>query len=209
MRSKVLPSPKGNITDAKSFTYRARFLLVGTIGTHTPVAFAKEDPIKAGERISNEVMSAPNPETAINGLSQAERETFELYNTPSDVETIETETLQAATMANKYCRIDGVTFGQKAILGNTLYTWWQRVEICGNPGVQIDDVRILEAGGETKTPTWSYDGNANTPTAYATTGGQWTSRSSESFSQTRLNRRTECVTATIVPSGEYRATSTC
>lgn len=184
-------------------------LLLGTVALQAPVVLAGEDQLTAGKRISEEVMHSEDPQTALQMLSQSERETFELYNTPDEIETIEVETIQTATQANNYCRTDGVTFGQKALLGNTLYTWWQRVEICGNPGVQIDNVRVPEAGGETKTPTWSYDGNANPPSAYAIGGGSWTARSAESFSQVKLNRRTECVTTTIVPSGEYSATRNC
>jgi hypothetical protein len=184
-------------------------LLISSVAAQAPTALADQDQLAAGERISENVMSSENPQVALEALSESEREIFDLYNTPDEIETIKVETLQIETQANNYCRTDGVTFGQKALLGNTLYTWWQRVEICGNPGIQIDNVRVLDAGGETKTPTWSYDGNANPPSAYSTGGETWTARSAESFSQVKLNRRTECVTATIIPSGEYSATRNC
>ena len=95
-------------------------------------------------------MSSENPQVALEALSESEREIFDLYNTPDEIETIKVETLQIETQANNYCRTDGVTFGQKALLGNTLYTWWQRVEICGNPGIQIDNVRVLDAEARPK-----------------------------------------------------------
>ena len=110
-------------------------MLISSVAAQAPTALADQDQLAAGERISENVMSSENPQVALEALSESEREIFDLYNTPDEIETIKVETLQIETQANNYCRTDGVTFGQKALLGNTLYTWWQRVEICGNPGI--------------------------------------------------------------------------
>ncbi|ERS43430.1 hypothetical protein HMPREF1287_02000 [Corynebacterium sp. KPL1986] len=195
-----------------AFAASAVFALSMASGMQAPAMADSEGnsvELSKAKEVTNRVMESSAPEEAIEKLSSADREAFDKYNTPGDVVVSEAADSGTATRSADYCRKDGVHFEQKALLGNTLYTWWQTVEICGNPGVSIDSVKVIDAGGETKTPTWSYDGHANDPVAYATGNGTWTSKSSETFSQVKLNRRTECITANIVPSGEYNADKTC
>lgn len=185
------------------------FSIVAVIGvvSVSPPAVAGESDFSHGERITKEVMSSESPEDSIESLSEDDREAFDLYNAPGEIEITKVENLDR--QAGDYCRQDGVHFEQKAVLGHVLYTWWQTVEICGDPGINIESVNVIDAGGETKTPTWSYDGHASEPTAYPVGDGMWNVKSTESFSQIKLNRRTECITAVVVPSGEYSATQDC
>lgn len=51
----------------------------------------------------------------------------------------------------------GATGSAKAAAGNTLYTFWQRADFCMKNGAP-SRIDVYDTSGETKTPTWSYEG---------------------------------------------------
>lgn len=88
------------------------------------------------------------PLAVVDDLTEEQQEIVTAYNTPGElrVTRLESDEGDAAQPANAYCRQDGVRFEQQALWGNVLYTYWQRVNICGNPRVNIDSVEIIDSG---------------------------------------------------------------
>ena len=118
--------------------------------------------------------------------------------------------------AEEYCTRKGMTLKRKSKLGNTLYSWWQEVEICGRPGITMTSIKILQRGGETKTPTWSYNGMAWDPVVrvgYDRYHGY--TLSGEKFEQhvawqgLGMGERTECFSGTATIAGDFDATDEC
>lgn len=127
-------------------------------------------------------------ELDVESMYSAQLQLFREFNTPGEVNIsrFSQPTILKSRSFGEYCRTDGVNFEQKAILGNVLYTFWQTVEICASPGFKVHSVNIIDRGGETKTPTWSYDGEASPPASYAI-GNGWFVRTSENFEQNFAN----------------------
>ena len=164
--------------------------------------------------LTQEVMSGHRSQKS---LTPSKRSLLKQYTTPGEMRVTRTPNsvpVKATARSAEYCRKDGAHFEQKALLGNTLYTYWQTVEICGAPGVKIHDVKVIDSGGETKTPTWSYEGQASPPASYPV-GDGWYVRTSENFSQKIIvdnigaGQRTVCISADIQPTGEYHASDRC
>lgn len=103
----------------------------------------------------------------------------------------------------------------KRLLWVTPYTLTGRLLKSAEPQVKkFRNVKVLDHGGETSTPTWSYRGSASNPASYAV-GAGWFVRTSENFEQSIVvdgigaGQRTVCISATIRPSGEYNASERC
>lgn len=178
---------------------------------------SEEELQEKAQGLVEEVVSAESPNEALAGKTDRERSLIQAFTTEGEVEIVdplELAPLESQDMVPQaqYCRNDGVRYEQKALLGNTLYTWWQDVEICGNPGIHLDSVRIVSSGGETQTPTYSYRGQAFAPSAYRN-GSNWTTRSGENFEQhlgdVTIGTRTVCITGTTIPTGEFSTQGVC
>src|SRR6478735_287091 len=87
-----------------------------------------EEQREAGLQIAERVYSSENPEAAIEGLNQDEFEALQGVMTPGDLE-VETETISGPdTRAYSGCYAKRAKAGRKALLGNTLYTYWQTTQ---------------------------------------------------------------------------------
>lgn len=82
------------------------------------------------------------------------------------------------TEAVTACWTSWKRWGAQAAAGNTLYTWWQGLDWCGN-GTSITSYSRYDRGGETSTPGWTYIGPAGA--TYNNVGWEIRSRTQETF----------------------------
>lgn len=210
---------KGGLGDRKKLLLvESALILAGII--FSPVASAEEPARPAAAQAESLYRAIDEGRLSMAELDNHQKSLLRAYTTPGEL--IVKRLPQPSNLSTKlfaqdeadYCRKDGARFEQKAVMGNTLYTYWQTVEICGTPGKKIKNVKVLDHGGETSTPTWSYRGSASNPASYAV-GAGWFVRTSENFEQSIVvdgigaGQRTVCISATIRPSGEYNASERC
>ena len=142
-------------------------LLVGALFTAactTPTQGPSEAPAEATEGLSiaSRVFAAADPSREIAALSDADRAKFDGVTTPGELEVAETlldedgTALKVESVAKPdYSGCYGwhQKYGRKALLGNTLYTYWQSTSVCVTSG-KVTSVSVYDDGGETSTPGW-------------------------------------------------------
>lgn len=82
--------------------------------------------------------------------------------TSSKVSKISPQTLAKlgfATAATSSCWTAWAYFDKNAIAGNTVYSWWQTLTWCSTNGTTITSHTVVDRGGETSSPGWSYTGH--------------------------------------------------
>ncbi|MFC0316188.1 hypothetical protein ACFQNE_12250 [Gordonia phosphorivorans] len=163
-----------------------------------------------------DIVRAANPRAKYLSYTKADQKLADNYVTPTRGNPLIQIKNIGRKNAEEYCTRKGMTLERKALAGNTLYTWWQEVEICGMPGVTMTSIKILHRGGETKTPTWSYTGMAFDPIArvgYDRYHGY--TLSAEKFDQKIVwnglgaGERTECFGGTATIAGDFDANDSC
>lgn len=170
-------------------------LFLGSDIAHAKVA---NDQVQRGLALAEQVYNADNPiqtrsdltveeQKLVDGVTQpaALKVHFQLIGGPKNLdaknlvayingaenrnaENRGTENLIAAYTG---CRSLNQTYERKALLGNTLYTYWQTTKVCAYNG-RVTSVAVTNAGGETSTPGWRI---ARAPTKSAKSVG-WEGR---------------------------------
>lgn len=88
----------------------------------------------------------------------------------------------------------------ESLAGTTVYSWWQTLRWCSRDGRRISAWRLLDRGGETSTPGWSYAGTGRS--GQAVTAGVLRSYTQERFSFSVL-----WTSYTSTPCAQIRATA--
>jgi hypothetical protein len=138
-----------------------------------PVPLPEDAPIlDAHQRVLDQVIKAPDPQSAYNQLSAADRAEFDSLTQPAGGPTVDTTisddsaavtpdavTPDAVTPdADSAAKFNGcwsvhVVARRKSLLGNTLYTFWQTTRVCAKGG-KVTSVAVPYANGETSTLGW-------------------------------------------------------
>jgi hypothetical protein len=147
-------------------------------------AGATEPPEAAGVdealALAKQVFESSDPTAAYAALSEADRLKIDAATLPHSLEVTSKEidpsnihpegAVSPGESAWSGCWGLHQTFLRKALLGNTLYTYWQNTYVCVNGTVY--SVWVDGAGGETSTPGWRI---ANPPTT-STLNVSWEGR---------------------------------
>lgn len=113
----------------------------------------------AGLELARRVIEAPNPTEAYQALSETERQMLDRATQPVRTELVETRGRMPtqADVEPDGCWRAYARYAAKGAFGNTIYTWWQGLYWCG-ANSRITSYRVIDRGGETSTPGWSYEG---------------------------------------------------
>jgi len=101
------------------------------------------------------VGQALRPIETYNNLVYRDKQLFLNANTLKNTVKVSSK----ASKVSRTCMLDGAKFAGVSNAGFTLYTYWHTIEKCGVSGTDVT-ARLIDRGGETSTPTWSYDGPA-------------------------------------------------
>ncbi len=134
-----------------------------------PAQSAVEPSASDGLSIAAKVFSTSNPKAAFEQLSPQDRKSFERVTTLAKVEetTVSTRMPRRASVRTKrlqsraaaICSVSIYTKrAGKSVAGNTLYTYWQRTQVCAKGSDRIGTIKVTNVGGETSTIGWSYNG---------------------------------------------------
>lgn len=134
-----------------------------------PAQSAIEPSTRDGLEIASEVFSTSNPKAAFERLSPRDRRSFERVTTLAKVEetTVTTKIPRRASVRTKRLQSRAATVcsvniytkrAGKSVAGNTLYTYWQRTQVCAKGSDRIGTIKVTNVGGETSTIGWSYNG---------------------------------------------------
>jgi hypothetical protein len=117
--------------------------------------------LEGGLAIAEHVFGTPDPDAEIAKLTDSDRRKLEAVTTPASLEVSEARV--GPPMASFVgCYGWHQVFSRKALLGNTLYTYWQSTFVCVNGSVT--SVWLDDVGGETSTPGWRIDEAPETST---------------------------------------------
>ena len=128
----------------------------------------------AGLDLAERVYGSENPDEVIQSLNPEELELLKGVTTPGVLE--ESTEFLSTPRAYSGCWAMRTKTGRKALLGNTLYTYWQTTQVCVSSG-KVTSVSITEADGETSTPGWRI---AHDPTK-ATKNVGWEGRATAKY----------------------------
>lgn len=145
----------------------------------------EEDPsVQRGLALAKQVHDADDPVKARSNLTVEEQKLLDSVTLPADLEvqsqridgapTLSAPTKGASTLsaptqgASTLSAYSGCwrwyqKAERKALLGNTLYTYWQTTRVCARNG-QVTSVAVENADGETSTPGWRIAHNPTTST---------------------------------------------
>lgn len=148
-----------------------------------PAAAADPDAIVDG------VLSAPDPAAAYDALSAQDRAVFDDHMLPAAVKVDTTavtpadDTARASAAAGAIAFADGCWAGRadgsaQSTAGNTLYTFFVTGSWCVTGGA-VTSSSLYQAGGETATPGWRFEGT--TSSGADVIGGQGRSFASQRF----------------------------
>jgi hypothetical protein len=149
-------------------------VVIGAVMAHAETV---SDQVQRGLTLAEQVYNADDPIKARSALTVEEQNLLDSVTQPAtlDVESLlipDAETLGAATLkAFTGCWAMNQVYERKALLGNTLYTYWQTTQVCAQNG-QVTSVAVTNADGETSTPGWRI---AHAPTT-STKNVRWEGR---------------------------------
>lgn len=153
----------------------ATVLTAAALGMAAPMASAAGH--QSGAQIAAKVLHAKSPQAAFKALSTADKIAYgqaekpvqafggvEIKSvSPTQAKSQKAHALGEFTAANMRPDSGGcwnayAHYGWKAAAGNTVYTAWQTLGWCSN-GSNVTSYWIINRGGETSTPGWSYQGD--------------------------------------------------
>ncbi|GAA6617209.1 hypothetical protein [Scytonema sp. NUACC26] len=139
-----------------------------------------EDPsVQRGLALAEQVYNANDPVQARSDLTVEEQNLVDSVTQPAALEVqsqpidsaptqgapTQGASTQGASTLSTYTGCWGLNQSakRKALLGNTLYTYWQTTQVCARNG-RVTSVAVTNAGGETSTPGWRIARNPTTST---------------------------------------------
>jgi hypothetical protein len=147
-------------------------LFLGSDIAHTKAA---NDQVQRGLALAEQVYSADNPVQARSNLTVEEQNLVDGVTQPAalkvhtqliggpknrDAESlvayingVENSGAEKLVAAYTGCWALNQTYERKALLRNTLYTYWQTTKVCARNG-RVTSVAVTNADGETSTPGW-------------------------------------------------------
>ena len=116
----------------------------------------------SGVELAASVFTAASPQSAYARLTPAERQAFDRVETPALTVRVTESAVGSTTAALAQAGFNGTfslsdRWGENALAGNTLYTWWQATIVSISNG-HVVGVRVYNYGYETSTPGWRSDG---------------------------------------------------
>ena len=137
---------------------------LATAAIASPVVAANATtPTVPGISIASSVFNSPDPAASYAALSASEQNEFNEAESPAATTLLSQSTAglpagttPSAALAAAFTGTFSVSsqWGEQAIAGNTLYTWWQATEVTVSAGT-VTKVRVYNYGYETDTPGWS------------------------------------------------------
>jgi hypothetical protein len=120
-----------------------------------------------GLDLASRVFEASDPARAYSALSDEERVKVDAVTLPASLEVSESlvdangKEIPSSDLRMHPENYSGCygwhqTYKRTALLGNTLYTYWQTTSVCVSNGT-VTGVSVTDAGGETSTPGWRID----------------------------------------------------
>mgnify|MGYP001217221919 CR=1 FL=1 len=103
--------------------------------------------------------------------------------------------------AGQRCWSGRAHFESASLAGTTVYSWWQTVRWCSRDGRRISAWRLIDRGGETSTPGWSYAGAGRR-------GHLLAAGVLRSYTQERFTFSVLWTSYTSTPCAQIRATAT-
>jgi len=144
---------------------------IATGAATSTTAAAASPALAVGQALARKVFGSSSPEAAYAALGAAEKQALMAFETPvSQVVTLRPLVVSGTTAltSSPVVGIAGTTVRcwyaelhveNNAVAGNTVYTYWQRLRWCSTNGLTISSWTVLDRGGETSTPGWSYEGH--------------------------------------------------
>jgi hypothetical protein len=145
-------------------------VVIGAVMAHAESSTDQEvvtdqEIVSEGLALAERVYNSNDPIKARSALTVEEQDLLDSVTQPS---TFDVEFRSSISPAQNLARFTGCwALNQKveaqALLGNTLYTYWQTTQVCANYGT-VTSVAVTYADGETSTPGWKI-GRAPTKSA--------------------------------------------
>jgi len=149
---------------------RARIAAVGAavlfsaFGVLAPAGAATPITATDGPGLAAAVFGSADPQAAYASLTPAQQTTLQNYETPGATLTRTTNVTPAPPEVTggkvvATCWTGIATFEKENLVGKTIYTWWQTLRWCTKNHISVSSYVVLDQGGETSTPGWSYGGH--------------------------------------------------
>lgn len=114
----------------------------------------------SAEALATEVMQSSNPQEMYDSLSSADKELFLHAMSPASVVQHVSQPVVVAGRSTNNCMQANHHQDWKSNYGFTVATSWLSIEWCST-GNTVTDIRIINQGGETSTPGYTYQGVLN------------------------------------------------